>query len=73
MRRGTLTLIVWAILRAAGGGIGYTMDVYQESPGVYFEHLSQVTLSHTAWTIIVYVPLHAVDDEASNLEPYCHA
>jgi len=73
MRRGTLTLIVWAILRAAEGGTGYIMDVYEESPGVYFENLGHVTLSHMAWTIIVYVPLHAVDDEASNLEPYCHA
>jgi len=70
MRRGTLTLIVWAILRAAEGGTGYTVDVYQESPGVNFEHLCHVTLSHTAWTITVYVPLHTVDDKASNLEQY---
>jgi len=67
---GPLTLIVWAILRAAEGGTGYIMDVYEESPGVYFENLGHVTLSHMAWTIIVYVPLHTVDDEASHLEKY---
>jgi len=27
--------------------------VYQESPGVYFEHLGHVTLSHTSWTLVV--------------------
>src|SRR5215475_4980545 len=46
------------------------MDVNQGSPGVYFEHLGHVTLSHTAWTIIVYVPLDTIDDETSNLEQY---
>jgi len=70
MRRGIFTLFVWVILKAAEGDPGYTMDVYQESPGVYFENLGHVTLSHTTWTIIVYVPLNAIDDEMSNLEQY---
>ena len=70
MRRGIFTLVVWVILKAAEGDPGYTMDVYQESPGVYFENLGHVTLSHTTWTIIVYVPLNTIDDEMSNLEQY---
>jgi len=41
---------------AARGNTGYTMDVYQESPGVYFEHLVHVTLSHTSWTILYMFP-----------------
>ena len=72
MRQEILTLIVWAIIRATEGGIGYDMNVYQESHGVYFEHLGHATLSNTAWTIIVYVPMHAIDDETSNLEQYVH-
>jgi len=67
MRQEILTLIVWAIIRATGGCIGYDMNVYQESPGVDFEHLGHVTLSNTSWTIIVNVPMHAIDDETSNL------
>jgi len=65
-----LALVVWAILNVAKGGPGYTMEVYQESPGVYFEHLGHVTLSHTSWTIIVYVPLSSTDNETFNLEQY---
>lgn len=65
-----LALVVWAIFNAARGNPGYTMDVYQESPGVYFEHLGHVTLSHTSWTIIVYVPLYSIDNETFNLEQY---
>ena len=63
-------MAVWAILRAADGGIGYEMNAYQGSPGVYFEHLDHANLSNTAWTIIVYVPLHTKDDETSSLEQY---
>ena len=70
MGRGIVTLFIWAIRYAAEGDPGFTVDVYQESPGVYFEHLGHVTLSHTTWTIIVYVPLHPIDDETSNLEQY---
>jgi len=71
MRQGVLTFFVWAILRAAEGRIGYEIKVYQESPSVYFEHLGHATLSNTAWTIIVYVPMHTIDDETSSREPIC--
>jgi nickel-dependent lactate racemase len=70
MSLGTLTLIVSALLRAVEGNVGYEMNVYQATPGVYFEHLGHATLSNTAWTIIVYVPMHAIDHETSNLEKY---
>jgi len=63
-------LIVWAIFRAVEGDTGYEMNVYQESPGIYFEHLGHATLSNTACTLIVYVPMHTIDDEISNLEQY---
>ena len=31
-----LALVIWAMFNAANGGTGYTVEVYQESPGVYF-------------------------------------
>jgi len=46
MRRGIFTLVVWVTFKAAEGDPGYTMDVYQESPGVYFENLGHVTVTH---------------------------
>ena len=68
MRLKLLTLIIWAILRAAEGNTGYELNVYKESPGVYFEDLGHATLSNTAWTIVVYVPMQKIDSESSNLE-----
>jgi len=56
MTLGILTAIVWAIFRTVEGDNGYEMNVYQESPEVYFEHLGYAILSNTAWTLIVYVP-----------------
>jgi len=53
MRTKLLALIVWAMLRTADGNAGYEMNVYRESPGVYFENLGHATLSNTAWTIVV--------------------
>jgi len=72
MRLKLLTLIIWAILRAAEGNTGYELNVYKESPGVYFEDLGHATLSNTAWTIVVYVPMQTIDSETSNLEQYVH-
>jgi hypothetical protein len=60
MRLKLLTLIVWAILRAAEGKAGYEMNVYKESPGVYFEDLGHATLSNIAWTIVEYVPMQTI-------------
>ena len=70
MNQGILILFAWIIFKAAVGGPGYKMDAYQGAPGVYFEHLGHATLSHTAWTIIVYVPLYTIDDATFNLEQY---
>jgi len=57
MRTKLSALIVWAMLRTAEGNAGYEMNVYRESPGVYFENLGRATLSNTAWTIVVYAPI----------------
>jgi hypothetical protein len=62
-----LTLVMWAVLTVAEGNASYKMDVYKKSPGIYFENLGHATLSNTAWTIIVYVPMQTIDTETSNL------
>ena len=72
MRLKLLPLIVWTIFRAAKGNAGYKMNVYKDLPGVYFEDLGHATLSNTAWTIVVYVPMQKIDIETSNLEQYVH-
>jgi len=72
MRTKLLALIVWASLRTAEGNAGYEMNVYRESPGVYFENLGHATLSNTAWTTAVYAPIQITDSEISHLEQYVH-
>ena len=62
-------LIGWALSRMAGDS-DYEMKVYPSSPGLYFEHLGHATLSTTKWTIVVYVPITAVDYDTFNLEQY---
>jgi hypothetical protein len=59
-------------LRTAVGNSGYELNAYQESPGVYFEDLSHATLSSTAWTIVVYVPIQMTNSETTDLEQYVH-
>ena len=48
------------------------MNVYRESPGVYFENLGHATLSNNAWTIVVYTSIQITDSEASHLEQHVH-
>ena len=59
----------WTLSRMAGDS-DYEMKVYPSSPGLYFEHLGHATLSTTKWTIVVYVPMIAVDYDTFNLEQY---
>jgi hypothetical protein len=72
MRSKLLALIVWVMLRAAEGNAGYEINVYRESPGVYFQDLGHTTLSNTSWIIVVYVRIQTIDSETSNLEQYVH-
>jgi hypothetical protein len=72
MRSKLLALIIWVIVRAAEGNAGCEMNIYRESPGVYFEDLGHATLSNTAWIIVVYVPIQTTDSETSDLEQHVH-
>ena len=63
-------LVFWAILKATDGNPGYDMKVYKESPDVYSENLGHVTLSNTARTIVVYVPMQPIDNKTLNFEQY---
>jgi len=72
MRTKLLALIVWAMLRTAEENAGYEMNVYRESPGVYFQNLVHATLSNTAWTIAVYASVQITDSETFHLEQYVH-
>ncbi|KDR16722.1 hypothetical protein L798_09562 [Zootermopsis nevadensis] len=60
--------------------LGYSVDRYDESPGVYYEHLGEATFYNTEWKTVVYVNLKQTDSETDLLGQYinyvnklCHA
>jgi len=72
MRAKLLALNVWVMLRTADGNAGYEMNVYRQSPGVYFENLGHATLSNTACTTVEYAPIQITYSETFHLVQYVH-
>ena len=72
MKSELVALVLWTFLKTAVGDPGYELTPYQGSPGVHFEDLGQATLSTTAWTIIMYVPLQITTSETTDLERYAN-
>jgi hypothetical protein len=70
MKSEIIVLVTWMMFRVAVGNPGYEMNIYRKSPGVYFEDLGHVTLSNTAWTLVVYVPLQITTNQTTELEQY---
>jgi hypothetical protein len=64
----------------ASAGLGYHIEKYDESPGLYYEHLGETTLYNTEWKTVVYVSLEQTDSKTNQLGQYiehvnrlCHA
>jgi hypothetical protein len=58
----------------------YTIEKYNESPGLYYELLGETALYNTKWKTIVYVDLKETDSQTEQLGQYinyvnkiCHA
>ena len=52
--------------------LGYSIERYDESPGVYYENKGAAVLYNIAWRTIVYVNLNKIDDETLVLRQYVH-
>jgi hypothetical protein len=51
--------------------LGYSVDKYDESPGVYYENIGEVSLYNTEWkTVVLYVNLRNADRESERLGQY---
>ena len=57
---------------AALNDFGYSVERYDESPGVYYENKGVAVLYNIAWRTIVYVNLNKIDNEALILRQYVH-
>jgi hypothetical protein len=50
--------------------LGYSIQKYDESPGIYYENKGIAVLYNTAWRTIVYVNLNKTDNETMVLRQY---
>jgi hypothetical protein len=50
--------------------LGYSIDKYEESPGIYYESLGDVTLFNTEWKTVVYLNLKDMSQESERVEQY---
>jgi hypothetical protein len=56
--------------KSSAEGLGYSVEKYEESPGLYYELLGEATLYNTEWKTIVYVNLQQTDRETGQLGQY---
>jgi hypothetical protein len=52
--------------------VGYSIEKYDESPGLYYESKGIAVLYNMVWKTIVYVDLNKVDSESLTLRQYVH-
>jgi len=57
---------------AAVNDIGYSVEKYDESPGIYYENIGVAVLRNNAWRTVVYVNLNRIANETS-FEKICTA
>jgi hypothetical protein len=55
---------------AAFSDLGYTVERYNESPGIYYENKGTAVLYNVAWRTTVYVDLNKLDNETLTLRRY---
>jgi hypothetical protein len=66
-------LTLQALLSAAAlNELGYTVERYDESPGLYYENKGVAVLYNTEWRTIVYMDLSKFDNETLALRQYIH-
>jgi hypothetical protein len=52
--------------------LGYSVEKYDESPGLYYENKGVAVLYNMVWKTIVYVDLNKLDNETLMLGQYVH-
>jgi len=57
---------------AALNNLGYSIEKYDESPGIYYESKGLAVLYNIEWKTVVYVNLNKIDSETLTLKKYVH-
>ena len=66
-----LTLLTFLSVTALYN-LGYTIDKYDKSPGIYYENKGVAVLYNGAWRTIVYVDFNKIDNETLMIKQYVH-
>jgi hypothetical protein len=66
----TLLALLGATQPLAPHGLGYNVEKFERSPGVYFERLGEAVLSNSEWKLVVYVALTPLTDQIAAIEQY---
>jgi hypothetical protein len=67
------TWLLIAMMRVlALNDLGYSVERYDESPGIYYEKCGVAVLYNTEWKTLVYVNLSSIDSEALSIRRYIH-
>jgi hypothetical protein len=48
--------------------LGYKLEKYDQSPGIYYENKGQVNLYNTEWQVVVYVDLKGISSQSEEIE-----
>jgi hypothetical protein len=56
--------------KSSAEGLGYSIEKYDESPGLYYELLGEANLYNTEWKTVVYVNLKQTEGETEELGQY---
>jgi hypothetical protein len=69
-----ITILLWLGSvpgsKTTPGELGYTLEKYELSPGIYFESTGEVSLYNTEWKVVVYVDLKGVKTQSEEIENY---
>ena len=52
--------------------LGYSIERYDKSPGIYYENKGLAVLYNIVWRTIVYINLNKTDNETLALRQYVH-
>ena len=57
---------------AALNNLGYSIERYDESPGIYYENKGVSVLYNVEWRTVVYVNLNKINNQTLTLRQYLH-
>ena len=68
----TIISLSTVISVATLNNLGYSIEKYDESPGVYYENKGVSVLYNIKWRTVVYVKLNKIDNQTLTLRQYVH-